>query len=81
MGWYVGFALGIAAALIASLLRRPVPPSRRMKAHRPWWLSQRQWDSRRGYTEEEYAAWRRIQRKKERDYEAWKRRAGRDGDK
>ncbi len=81
MEWYVGFALGILAALIASALRRPVPPSRRQKVHRPWWLRQDQWDARRGYTEAEYEAWRRIQRKKERDYEAWKRRAGRDGDK
>jgi hypothetical protein len=77
--WYVGFALGMLAALVASALRKSVPPSRRAKVKRPWWYTRDQWDRARGYTEEEYRAWRKIQARKEREYEAWKRRAGRDG--
>jgi hypothetical protein len=67
MPWYVGFALGILVAIIAKLSRGTVPAHRRRKIQRPWWYSQEQWDARRGYTEEEYAQWRKEMRKKEND--------------
>jgi hypothetical protein len=67
MPWYFGFMLGILVAIIGVASRGPVPASRRRKIQRPWWLSQEQWDKRRGYTEEEYAEWRKQQRKKEKE--------------
>jgi hypothetical protein len=65
MEWFVGFGLGILVAVIAKLSRGSVPAHRRRKIQRPWWYSQEDWDNRRGYTEEEYAEWRKQMRKKE----------------
>jgi hypothetical protein len=67
MEWYVGFVLGIIVAIIAVASRGPVPAHRRRKIQRHWWLSQEQWDKKRGFTEEEYAQWRKEMRKKEKD--------------
>jgi hypothetical protein len=65
MEWYVGFTLGILVAIIGIAARGPVPASRRRKIQRRWWLSQKQWDEKRGFTEAEYKEWRKEMRKKE----------------
>jgi len=65
MEWYVGFTLGILVAIIGVASRGPVPASRRRKIQRRWWLSQKQWDEKRGFTEAEYKQWRKEMRKKE----------------
>jgi hypothetical protein len=79
MPWYFGFGLAILVAIIASASRAPVPPTYKQKVHRPWWYSQDQWDASRGYTEAEYAAWRKIQRRKEKEFEVWKDRMNKRG--
>jgi hypothetical protein len=69
MPWYFGFILGIMVAVIAKLSRGNVPASRRRKIQRPWWYTQENWDRRRGYTEKEYAEWRKEMRRKENEKE------------
>jgi hypothetical protein len=65
MEWYIGFGLGILVAVIAKLSRGTIPEHKRRKIQRPWYMSQEEWDKVRGFTEEEYAEWRKQMRIKD----------------